>query len=246
MIKKRVEIGETAATISCEERYLQPVIDGIISARKQITAYGRANPDFFLSLEPMDPEPGAPAIIRRMCISSGRSGTGPMSCVAGAVAAAGVQSAIEMGSEHCVVDNGGDLAMILKSPVSVGILDSLESGFLPTVEVGPTGGAIIGICTSSGAYGHSISLGRADSTTVMARDPILADALATAACNACSEPSEIRNALRALQDFDEVIWAVAKIDGFIGTFGDMPRVKFTEKSRSGLTIHSAFRAEVPI
>lgn len=246
MIKKRVEIGETAATLSCDERYLKAVIEGIISARNQITAYGDENPDFLLSIEPMDPESGAPAIVRKMCSSSSRSGTGPMSTVAGAIAEAGVRSAVESGSTHCIVDNGGDIAMILKSPVSVGILDSLESEFIPTVEIGPTSGAIIGICTSSGTYGHSISLGRADSVSVIAHDPVLADALATATCNACSDRSEIQDTMKWLEGFDEVVWAVAKIDGFIGTFGDMPQVIFTKRSPSGLTVHSAYRAEVPI
>ena len=48
--------------------------------------------------------------------------------------------------------------------------------------VGPRSG-ISGICTSSATVGPSISLGVADAATIVARNPALADAWATAVCN---------------------------------------------------------------
>lgn len=246
MIRKRIQIGETAATIFSEERYIDSVIDGISRARSQIKLFASDHPEFLSSLEPVELQEDRSEIVNRMISASKRAGVGPMATVAGAIAEAGVRSAKEKGAEHCIVDNGGDIAMIIDHPVTIGILDSLDSMSIPTIEIETTDGEIRGLCTSSGNYGHSISLGRAEAVTVMARDPALADALATALGNICTDRETIRYSLERLRDYEEVLWAIVRADNHFGTYGDMPRMRFCRRQAGNLTVHSDFPAEIPI
>ncbi len=164
-IRRKVQMDETAATITCEKEYVSAVIDGIANARAEVTAYAKDRPEFLLSLEPLLADTDAPETVRRMCIAAEEAGVGPMAAVAGAIAEAGAKAARRAGATHCIIDNGGDIALLLDHPVVVGILDRLDSDLLPAVEITATDGEILGLCTSSGVFGHSISLGRAEAAT---------------------------------------------------------------------------------
>ncbi len=63
-----------------------------------------------------------------------------------------------------------------------------------------------GICTSSATVGHSFSFGTADSVTVFSPDPILADATATAICNALTITDQ--SCLEQINPIIEGIFAV--------------------------------------
>jgi len=244
-IRKKIQMGETAATITCKEEYVDAVIGGIAKARTEIVAYARERPEFLLSLEPLPADKSAPETVKRMCISAGEAGVGPMASVAGAIAEAGVEAARVAGASHCIVDNGGDIALLLDHPAVVGILDQLESDVLPAVEIPSTDGRILGLCTSSGVFGHSISLGRAEAATVMARTAPLADALATALGNGCKDGSHVRTALESISGIDGVLWAMAIVDGQVGTMGDMPKLLQAKRSREDITVHSDFPGRIP-
>jgi len=244
--RKKIEIGETAATITCGEECLQAVIDGIREARAELIPYAGRRPDFLLSLEPLEADAGAPKTVARMCEAAAKAGVGPMAAVAGAIALAGVEAAKRAGATHCVVDNGGDIALLLDRPLAVGILSQIESINLPAVEIGPTGGKILGLCTSSGIYGHSISFGRAEAATVMATDPALADACATALGNGCTDADAMKDALESIGAIDGIIWAMAIVDGKAGTFGDMPELLPARIRPGDVTIHSDFPADMPL
>lgn len=196
------------------------------------------------SLEPLEPDEDAPEIARQMCIAAKNAGVGPMAAVAGAIAKAGVEAARLEGAKHCVVDNGGDIAMLLDHPVTIGILDRLDSSDLPAVEIPPTDGRILGLCTSSGIFGHSISFGRAEAATVMASDPMLADALATALGNACRDGSSIQSALESIAGIDDVLWAMAIVDGRVGTLGKVPKMIRGRRDTKRVTVHSDFPVSI--
>lgn len=244
--RKKIQMGETAATITCKEEFVSAVIGGIAKARAEIVAYARDRPEFLLSLEPLAAEENAPETIRRMCSAAEEAGVGPMATVAGAIAEAGAEAARDAGATHCIVDNGGDIALLLDHPAVVGILDQLESDVLPAIEVPPTDGRIIGLCTSSGTFGHSISFGRAEAATVMARTASLADALATALGNGCKDGSDIRKALESISGTDGVLWAMAIVDGGVGTMGDMPRLLQAKRNSEDVTVHSDFPGSIPV
>ena len=245
-IRKKIQIGETAGTITCGEEYFQAVVDGIVGARAELTSYARSRPEFLLSMEPLMASEDAPLTVRRMCAAAEKAGVGPMAAVAGAIALAGAEGAREAGATHCIVDNGGDIALLLDRPVIVGILDRIDSESLPAVEIRPTAGRILGLCTSSGIYGHSISFGRAEAATVMAADPPLADALATALGNGCKDGVSMKGALESLSGIDGIIWAMAIVDRKVGIFGDMPELLPARRRADDVTVHSDFPAILPV
>lgn len=182
-IRYHFELRETVATILAdEERIIQAASEGLREARHDVERYLVRDPFFGISYEPVD-IPKTPAIARDMARAAKRAGVGPMAAVAGAVACNGVKAAQKNGASFCIIDNGGDIAMISDREVRIGLYagESPLSGkyaFLLKPR-----DAIYGICTSSATVGHSFSFGTADSVTVFGSDPVLADAVATAVCN---------------------------------------------------------------
>jgi len=245
-IRKKVQFGETAATITCGEGYFSATIEGITKARAELVSYAKGRPEFLLSLEPLDAEKDAPLTVRRMCAAAKAAGVGPMAAVAGAIAWAAVESAKAAGAKHCIVDNGGDIALLLDRAVTIGILSDLDSENLPAVRIEKTDGRILGLCTSSGIYGHSISFGRAEAATVMASEPSLADALATALGNGCKDAGSIGKALESISEIDGIIWAMAIADGKVGTLGEMPELLPARRGADDVTVHSDFPASMPV
>jgi hypothetical protein len=244
--RKRIEIGETAATITCEDEFQQAAVDGIVAARSELESYAIDSPDFLLTLEPVEAKRGAPLTVRRMCSAGEKAGVGPMAAVAGAIAWAGAEAAAKAGAKHCIIDNGGDVALLLEHPVTVGILSQIESASLPAMKIEPTGGRILGLCTSSGIYGHSISFGRAQAATVMAEEPAIADAVATRLGNLCRDAGSIKIALENIGSIDGIIWAMAIVDGEVGTFGKMPELFPAKRKAGDVTVHSGFPARLPV
>jgi hypothetical protein len=178
-----VRIKETIATVIAEERYLKTAEDEILRQRSALEEFIGRDPFFQLTFEPYNCPRDAPGIVKRMCEASENAGVGPMAAVAGAIAECAVEAMVGAGAEHAIVDNGGDIALYLDSPVTLGIFAG-ESGIKDVgFRVEPTGD-IIGICTSSGTIGPSISLGNADAATVVSKNVALADAAATALGNA--------------------------------------------------------------
>ena len=182
-LRHHFELRETIATILADdEQVIDTTCEGIRQARYELERYIIQDPFFNSSFEPLPIRDG-PEIILNMAAAAWKAGVGPMAAVAGAVAHAGVSAAQKSGASFCIVDNGGDIAMITDRPVRVGLYagNSPLSGnyafFIPPKK------EIFGICTSSATVGHSFSFGTADSVTVFAANPLLADAVATAVCN---------------------------------------------------------------
>ena len=86
----------------------------------------------------------------------------------------------------------------------------------------------LGICTSSGKIGHSISFGSSDSVTVISNTPSIADGLATRIANDVTgetSESKVANALETSENFKEFFKGVLIIcDDHIGTIGKLPEI----------------------
>jgi hypothetical protein len=106
-----------------------------------------------------------------------------MAAVAAAIAWAGIDAMVDDGATFCVIDNGGDIALVADRPVRVGVHAGSAPLSSKVAFVVPPAGGVQGICTSSASVGPSISFGVADAVTVFSEDPALADAWATAICN---------------------------------------------------------------
>lgn len=243
-VTKRIQMGETAATITCADEFIGTVTDGIADARALIKNHIRRFPDFRDSMAPLMPDGDVPEIICEMYEAASRAKVGPMASVAGAIAGAGVGAAIEAGADHCIVDNGGDIALILDHTITIGIFSPISLDRIPAIELGPTNGRTIGLCTSSGILGHSISLGRAESATVLSTSPPLSDALATHLGNGCTDRAAMEEILASLSDVPEVLWAMAVVDGHVGMVGNPPKISFGVNALDKITIHSDFPASV--
>ncbi len=193
-----VRIKETISAVTAEEAFIPAAGQEIGCQREVLEAYIRGRPDFLHALKPVDIEGDAPEIVRRMAEAAARVGVGPMAAVAGAISEFALRAMIRAGSKHAIVANGGDIAMFLAKPAVVGIftgptrIRNLGLKFMP-------GPRIIGVCTSSGTVGHSLSFGHADAAVVVSQDVCLADAAATALGNAAKikEPASLEKALHA-------------------------------------------------
>ncbi len=164
------------------------------------------------SLSPVDIEEGAPRIIKDMISESCKAGVGPMATVAGAIAQYVGENLLSESSE-IIVENGGDI--FLKSHcrrvVAIYAGDSIFTQQI-ALEIEPDE-TPLGICTSSGTVGHSLSFGNADAVVIYSPSAILADAAATATCNLVKSHSDIEKAV----DFARSINGVR---GVVIIFGD--------------------------
>ncbi len=147
--------------------------------RLQIERYIAEHPAFGSSLSPLKQDGLAPPIISAMLDAAIEAGVGPMAAVAGAVAQSVAQGLLEGGHKEIIVENGGDIYLSRScgltvsvyagaSPLSNRLGLKIEADRMP-----------LGICTSSGTVGHSLSFGAADSVTVLADSAFDADAAAT-------------------------------------------------------------------
>ncbi|MCX5861922.1 MAG: UPF0280 family protein [Desulfomonile sp.] len=169
-------------------------------------------PEFLTSLVPIEEDPLDSAVATRMVRAAKKAGTGPMAAVAGAVAEYVGQALLER-SPEVIVENGGDIFLKVLEPTVVGLFagDSPFSGRLGVrIESTPTP---LGVCTSSGTVGPSLSFGTADAVVVISKDVPLADAVATAAGNIIHKPRDLKRAV-------ELALKVPGIDGALAVLGD--------------------------
>jgi hypothetical protein len=183
------------------------------SLRLELEAYIAVRPEFLASLAPISGDACAPLIARTMIAASAEAGVGPMAAVAGAVAqAVGAAIAGEFGCREVLVENGGDLWLLFEEAIDI----SVFAGASPLservgVSIAPNFSPL-GLCTSSGTVGPSLSLGTADAAMVACASAAAADAWATTVGNAVSSVVDIEAAL-ALTDGREGILAALIVKG---------------------------------
>lgn len=198
----------------------------VLKYREQIERYIEMNPEFQTSLKPVNVPENAPAIVKEMAEAGTKAGVGPMAAVAGAIAEYAGKELLEF-SPEIIVENGGDIFLkILKKRV-VGIYagKSPLTGKIG-LEINPKD-TPLGVCTSSGTVGHSLSFGQADAVVVLAASATLADAAATAIGNRVKQAGDINKALELARDIAGLKGAVIIIGRDIGAWGE---VKLCETS----------------
>ncbi|NLF09604.1 MAG: UPF0280 family protein [Pirellulaceae bacterium] len=239
MIRHNVHIGETIATILTDERFIPVAEAEIRRQRRLIEDYIEADPEFLATTNPHQPRAGAPEIVRRMCGAAAAADVGPMAAVAGAIAEFALKAMARAGATHAVVDNGGDLALLLSHSLTVGIF----AGDAKIRDIGfrfPPRPGIFGVCASSGTVGHSLSFGRAEAAVAVAENVCLADAVATALGNAIQTPDEehIKEAMQRLL-IPGVEGLLVVIDDMLGACGDLPdivNVRLAVEKISGVSV----------
>lgn len=206
----------------------------ILKLRKELEHHIAKNKDFQLSLEPVSSgEENLSEIIKRMYTASSYCDVGPMACVAGCISEMSLDYLISKKSEYSIVENGGDIAIINSKQAVCGIYSNNpilgnKIGFNLKARKTP-----LGICTSSGKIGHSISFGQSDSVTVLSKKASIADGLATRIANEVvgqNSEDKVSNALEASENYKELFDGVLIISqDNVGTVGKLPKIVETEE-----------------
>ncbi len=226
MLRFRFRYRETSVTILVdEEKFYRVAVDAILEARREIENAIKRDPFFYVTLEPMECDGN---VVGRMCRASKLANVGPMAAVAGTIAQYAVERMVEEGANFAVVDNGGDIAMFLDRPITVGVYTYSTKLCFLIEERG-----FYAVCTSSGTIGHSISFGFADAATIFAKDACIADAFATALGNKIKQNFEKTDIERALKSFWEnskkyiegALVVKGEIVGFVGKLPKPVRAK---------------------
>jgi ApbE superfamily uncharacterized protein (UPF0280 family) len=215
-------IKETEIYLTTELNFRPLAEKAIREARWFIEEKIRLDPFFGLTYDPYIPSEEDPELIRRMCSASISAGVGPMASVAGAVAAYATERLAEAGCRYVMIDNGGDISLMTDCETVVKIYSGNDSTDGVGLVIPSTGEKIVGICSSSGRVGHSISLGNSDISTVFSDDPVLSDACATALGNMVSTPSDLQTAVEAICRIHGVRGCFAMIDETVAFCGDLP------------------------
>ncbi len=181
----------------------------LVELRRSMDAYLLMDPAYKAALTPYDAGLEAPDILKEMSRTSHKTGIGPMSAVAGAVAK---RVAEFLGTKEVIVENGGDIYAKSSSDMDI----SVFAGQSPLSEkIGlhiPAADFPLGICTSSGTVGPSLSLGRADAVMIVCKDVLLADSYATAMANRIKTVDDLQPVIDSISEIPEILGAIAVKD----------------------------------
>lgn len=231
LVQSRVVVKETDLLVLAEREINGMVRDIVLTQRDRLERYIAGNPSFRDALLPVHVPATAPGIVKSMARAGLASGVGPMAAVAGAVCEA-VAAGVGEGVRELILENGGDLYVASARERIVGIFVGKEAhGGAVGLRVAPDR-TPLGICTSSGRIGHSLSLGDSAAATVLARSCALADAAATAVGNRVRGRDGVREGLAAARDIPGVLGVVVLRDGRLGAWGDVEIVGLQITGRS--------------
>jgi hypothetical protein len=224
LVSFTVVLKETDLYIRAFRDLTRETMAAIQEVRSPLEEYIKEQPLFLHSLEPVAVGSGAAEIVRVMAEAARLANVGPMAAVAGAVAELVGKKLLEFSAE-VIVENGGDIFLKVNSKRQIGIYagESAFTGRL-AIEVEPWQ-TPLGVCTSSGTVGPSLSLGLADAAIVLAPSAALADAAATAVGNMVKSAQDIDAAIGRGKQIRGVTGIVVIAGGSMGAWGDIRLVK---------------------
>jgi ApbE superfamily uncharacterized protein (UPF0280 family) len=192
----------------------------ILKYRAILKKYIAGHPLFLTTLEPFFPEATAPLIVKAMAKDGEKAGVGPMAAVAGAIAQFAGEELSKF-STDIIIENGGDIYLRSKADRIIGIYAGRSplSGKIGLEIEGKD--SPLGISTSSGTVGHSLSFGKADAVVILADTAILSDAVATAIGNLIITPRDIPAGIQKAQTIPGVRGGVIIKDEEMGLWGSV-------------------------
>lgn len=217
----QVEILESDLFIICDKDLKAEARRELLKAREEIEVYIKGHTAFAESLAPMEVAGDAPQIVRNMADATRIYNVGPMAAVAGATAEF-VGEAIGRDCAHLIIENGGDIYIKSNRIITLSVYAGEESPFTGNLlfQVEPKGGSL-GICTSSGTIGHSLSFGKSDAVVTVAGNASLADAAATAIGNLIKSPDDVQPVLDKELQKGILNGLIIIIGDRMGVFGDV-------------------------
>jgi len=162
---------------------------------------------FLVALKPIAVELTAPPIIQTMAEAAKIANVGPMATIAGAISEYIGRDLLKAGHKDVIIENGGDIFLKTRKMRTIGIYAG-KSKLWNTLKlkISPKD-TPIGVCTSSGTVGHSLSFGSADSVIILSKNTALADAVATAVGNMVHTKKDLQKAV----DFARVIKGIVGV-----------------------------------
>lgn len=191
------------------------------SLRSEFDKYIEKEPFFKKSLKPFHPSEIATKEAREMAAASEKAGIGPMAAVAGLFAREiGEEILRNFAVKEMVVENGGDIYVLLNNEMVFSVFagESILSERVGLVI--PAEGKKLGICTSAGTVGPSLSYGKADAVVVVCEDILLADAFATALGNKVKSPNHVEKVIKQAENIPEIQSLLIICEDKIGIKGE--------------------------
>jgi uncharacterized protein len=218
LVAFNVIIEETDCYISANANLYQKARNSILKYRAILKKYISTHPLFLTTLEPIATEPDAPQIVKAMAEAGEQASVGPMAAVAGAIAHF-VGEELSRYSKEIIIENGGDVYLRSCKDRIVGIFagKSPLSGKIGLEISGKD--TPLGISTSSGTVGHSLSFGKADAVLVLAETAVLSDAVATAIGNLIITSADIIKGVEKAQSIRGVSGILIIKDQEMGLWG---------------------------
>jgi ApbE superfamily uncharacterized protein (UPF0280 family) len=223
MRRHHFEYKDTIVSVTCDPRYFDVADRSLTQSRIMLEDYLQRDPVFRETHHPHVPLSGTCPLANRMAGEAAKAGVGPMASVAGAFAEACLLEMVNAGAEEAIVDNGGDIAFLVRKPVRVGIYAGASKIRDLAFEVEPRSEPF-GICTSSGTVGPSFSYGRADAAVVVSSNTVLADAAATALGNRVKSEDDLVDCFDFMETLQEIEGALVILGDRIALWGKLPRL----------------------
>ncbi len=220
LISFNVVVKETDLYIRASTNLKRKAVKLVLKYRNILEKYIEHYPPFLTSLEPIFIGGDAPNIVKEMAEATEKVGVGPMASVAGAIAEF-VGNELLAFSPEIIVENGGDIFLKSLRKRTIGIYagkSSLSGKIGLEVSEGDTP---LGICTSSGTVGYSLSYGKADAAIVLSKSAILADAAATAMGNLIAQPDDISKGIEFAKGIDGLRGVVIIKGDNMGLWGEV-------------------------
>jgi uncharacterized protein len=185
-----VTLGESDLDIQCGADRRATALRELAAVRRDLKRHIARDPSYRTSLVPLAVPEDAPEVVRAMADAATLWGVGPMAAVAGAIAQR-VGEAIAAPGDRVIVENGGDIWARADGSIRCAVYAGERSPFRDRLAFSVDARDGVGVCTSSGVVGPSLSFGKADAVVVIARSAAVADAAATAIGNRIRTPADV-------------------------------------------------------
>ncbi len=220
LISFNIVVKETDLYIRATTNLRRKANKLVLKYRTILEKYIERHPAFLTSVEPLSVGDDAPHIVKSMSESAEKVGIGPMASVAGAIAEF-VGTDLQAFSPEVIVENGGDIYLKSLKKRLIGIYAG-KSPLTGKIGLEISGeDTPLGICTSSGTVGHSLSYGKADAVIVLSKSTILADAAATAIGNLINESSDIPSGIEFAKGIEGLRGLLIIKDATMGVWGEV-------------------------
>jgi hypothetical protein len=223
LVSFHVVVKETDLWVSADRNLEEETRDLVLTYRLQLESYISSHQTFMTTLQPYPEDPWAPPLVREMIKMTRSVGVGPMASVAGAMAQFVARDLLRS-TGQIIVENGGDIFLKAERPITVSIFAgesplSEKIGLKIPIRLMP-----LGICSSSGTVGHSLSMGAADVVCILSSSAILADGAATSFCNLIKGKRDLEMVSRRAQKIKGIFGGLAIIGDVMVTWGDVELV----------------------